>query len=112
MVSLTFTAVAISGRAYAVEIAPAVVQYDDAVRTEGKRVARVAGIQNAFDDERSLPLDADPLQVLPRDGRVDAGSDPAEVILEPGDFTAVRRNIAEIVGPAEQADVLIPARCR
>mgnify|MGYP006200616461 CR=1 FL=1 len=42
---------------------------------------RIRGIEDALDHQRTAPVGADPVQVLPSEARVEIGADPAEIVL-------------------------------
>ena len=88
------------------------VRDHDPIGTKTHRVARIFRIEDPFDHHRAVPEFADPLQVFPGDGWIEVVRQPADVIFQPGRFTQVGRNIAQIVRTAIHADIPRPLRVR
>ena len=94
---------------YAVELTTAVVGDDDAVGTEAHRILGVFRVEDALDDHGAVPEIANPLQVFPRDRRVEVLAQPANVVGEARGIATVGGDVAQVVRTAEQAAVQGPA---
>ncbi len=83
---------------------------DDPVSTEAYRIAGIFRVEDPFDHHRAIPEFADPLQVFPRDGRIEVIRQPADVIFQPGGFAEIGRDIAQVVRTPVEANVPGPLR--
>src|ERR1051325_1400754 len=83
---------------------------DDSVGAEPDPLARVLGVEDALDDQRPVPVRADPADVGPGDRGIEIAPDPADIIVEPAGILQHRKEVAEAVRPAPDADVPGPAR--
>ncbi len=88
------------------------VRDHDPIGAKTHRVAGIFRVEDPFDHHRAVPEFADPLQVFPGDRRIEIVRQPANVVLQPGRFTQVGRNIAQIVRTAVQPDIPRPLRVR
>ncbi len=88
------------------------VRDHDPIGAKTHRVARIFRIEDPFDHHRAVPEFADPLQVLPRDRRIEVVRQPADVIFQPGGFTEVCRDVPQIVRTTVQPDIPRPLRVR
>src|SRR5690606_19240653 len=86
------------------------VRHHDAIDTLLHRLARIFGIEDALDDQRPRPFLADEIKILPRDRWIEIAAQPVEEIIEPRLALQRRRNIAEMVRPAQQPDIPRPPR--
>ena len=93
----------------AVELAAAVIGHDHAIRSRIGGGARIVGLEHALDEELAVPETAQPLDVLPGDGRIELRVDPGLVRVQVGRIGDDVRQAAEGVRLAEQAHVAHPA---
>ncbi len=94
----------------AIELSAAVIGDHNAVGAQPHGIARILGIKDPFDDQLSWPAVADPLQIVPGDGRVEVVADKPHIVVH-GHFVAgIGFDITERQRPARQADVHCPAR--
>ena len=84
------------------------VRNHNPVCAKADRIAGIFRVEDPLDHHRAIPEFADPLQVFPGDGRIEVVRQPADVILQPGGFTQIRRDIPQIVWTTVQADVPRP----
>ena len=81
---------------------------DDSVRAARRRFARVVGIEDALDDQRSLPRGAHPFDVLPGDARIEVTADPAHEVAHRRARAEQRLKVAECHRPSAKRHVPRP----
>ena len=85
---------------------------DDAVGAKAHGVLGVLGVQDALDDHGPLPEGAYPFEVLPGNGGIEVGAQPADVVGQARGAAPVGRDVAQVMRAAQQAHVHGPGRVR
>ncbi len=85
------------------------VRDDETVGAKSRRLAGVLGIEDALDDQQTIPFGPDRLDIAPRDRRIEIPPHPGKKVLKSRSAFQDRRDAAKRVRAAAHADIPCPA---
>src|ERR1700726_3631371 len=81
----------------------------DAVGTDIGRCAGVFGVQNSLDDDGSFPGCPDPLDVLPKNRRIEIVAKPTHVVVEPAGLAEHGHEVPELMRSSAHSNIPCPS---